>query len=1083
VNKSFRFCGRFFLERWRALPTSPWWLRRTGRASFETFALGELHSSGRAPWFLKMSIILVTMFWTGARPEGPQPVSKDAPWARQGFEKSKFCFQEFSDSFLRHYEFSPEGRYVHEYHPFLLQKTAQSFDELEATLRHEGFNLVGRMIISGYEEHAVPSYYTNYKAPRINDEASTKGLAGWSIKLHNRFGFMTGYLFKDVNHLAPAGNTEAAIFEHIDAHTVPIFDPRAIIFQEHAFGEALRLMDKASESVMKKVHTGDSRAVLEDLMKFWQVMYFDALKVGNKQVAGTQDILFSIDYAKYLMRSKLPLLKYFTGPDITYPIEVSSKQEKGATLHAQAFVRRFTQKLVPINNKNTVYIFSSFVDGVGKSTTLGNIKNWMRHGDDISNFEHVDNSSSQLAEIFQFKDKVYIADLPAQVSHFTYKPDGFVFVDARTEYSQEVLSKISAYAQANRKELKESFDAVLDQARTIVKDQGYFAQELYDKQKPDYAFARNLVLLKKTKSNPWVPLVFEGKNYLFNYIRHHEIRCLTTLSKVKSDGLKTIESEQMLFFDGIRFPLPFPSFTQHLVDQLKINSIENVVLVDFTSMYPRSSRENIRVNYLVQQMALLDPLFDVAHSLYKNFVHGGELLYTIVNKRIRARMHESLSLETTMRALLCKLIVEREHGDITGLSVPHLTSLLKKAYAELSPGDHEQVRELVVKKVLSEGKKLERIYGNAKQFVNIQQFSLSRACALSKVLQSFFTHHVENEHLLSLWGDYGDLLDPNGDIVDGRCDIKFLTTKGLTLGACYKLDPACKDEQLLTPLLRVLRSCWYAGVANIINGTPDKDGKIVVPHEKYYVGPAFLQTATDQKIYLVQDSYEPLEHEVKRAYLAQYSPFNLTYGTSECFGQWEDKPYRLDWQSFGTNSGLYAYHCSLESNSRAVEDVTAITIFVQKYQNEEGTSKVMPTAQVLAKIKDSRYWKYEWEDCVEAAKKNGPYKKIKENAKGEKEKTIIGAGERKIFLGNPDQRYVVQTLARVLATIDMIVKDPDSDIIIRYGNREDFKAALKLFEKITLPKSFGLLFTKNLFDDYTIVEPYPSWEYWDSFAE
>ena len=199
--------------------------------------------------------------------------------------EQKFDFQEFSDSFLRHYEFSPEGRYVHEYHPFLLQKTAHSFDELEATLKHEGFNLKGRMIISGYEEHAVPSYYTNYKAPRINDEASVKGLAGWSVKLHNRFGFMTGFLFKDVNQLAPAGNLETAIFEHVDAHTIPIFDDRAIIFQEHAFNEALCLMNKAYGSVMRKVKAGDSRKVLEDLVKFWESMYFNALKIGNQQVA------------------------------------------------------------------------------------------------------------------------------------------------------------------------------------------------------------------------------------------------------------------------------------------------------------------------------------------------------------------------------------------------------------------------------------------------------------------------------------------------------------------------------------------------------------------------------------------------------------------------------------------------------------------------------------------------------------------------------------------------------------------------------------------------------------------------------
>ena len=114
----------------------------------------------------------------------------------------------FCESFLHHYEFNPEGRYTHEYHPFLLDKTAESLAELERTLTQEGFNLDGRIIIFGYEENAVPSYYTSYIKAKINDEAILKHRIGWSLRLHNRFGIMSGFLFKD--------------FPLLSAHKIPI---------------------------------------------------------------------------------------------------------------------------------------------------------------------------------------------------------------------------------------------------------------------------------------------------------------------------------------------------------------------------------------------------------------------------------------------------------------------------------------------------------------------------------------------------------------------------------------------------------------------------------------------------------------------------------------------------------------------------------------------------------------------------------------------------------------------------------------------------------------------------------------------
>ncbi|MFA6527536.1 MAG: hypothetical protein WCT20_03885, partial [Candidatus Babeliales bacterium] len=56
--------------------------------------------------------------------------------------------QEFFQSFISHYECNPDGRYTHEYHPFLLQQTAKSLDLLEQRLKDEKLALDGRLVIA-----------------------------------------------------------------------------------------------------------------------------------------------------------------------------------------------------------------------------------------------------------------------------------------------------------------------------------------------------------------------------------------------------------------------------------------------------------------------------------------------------------------------------------------------------------------------------------------------------------------------------------------------------------------------------------------------------------------------------------------------------------------------------------------------------------------------------------------------------------------------------------------------------------------------------------------------------------------------
>ena len=149
---------------------------------------------------------------------------------------SLFCWhEEFIKSFATYYELNGAGRYTHEYHPFLLEKTAKSLDGLEDQLSDSGFDLHGRMVIAGYEEQAVQPLYTNlldFKGNKIFDEARIHNKSGWSMRLHNRFGLMTGYVWQDCNKVEESFSWRDPIFEHIHGDQVEIFDSFATIYQK-----------------------------------------------------------------------------------------------------------------------------------------------------------------------------------------------------------------------------------------------------------------------------------------------------------------------------------------------------------------------------------------------------------------------------------------------------------------------------------------------------------------------------------------------------------------------------------------------------------------------------------------------------------------------------------------------------------------------------------------------------------------------------------------------------------------------------------------------------------------------------------
>src|SRR5581483_2291628 len=158
---------------------------------------------------------------------------------------------DFASSFIDNYGFTVNARDTHEYHSFILGHTRKSFSDLESHLASH-FNLNGRMVICGYQEDAIPSYYTSLHRTVIDDEVSTKTKAGWRFASGNLFGYITGFVLKDINDLIYK-NKDWHIFEHIQPERVGLFDERAEIFHRHAFGQGYQLLLHIRNHILKAI--------------------------------------------------------------------------------------------------------------------------------------------------------------------------------------------------------------------------------------------------------------------------------------------------------------------------------------------------------------------------------------------------------------------------------------------------------------------------------------------------------------------------------------------------------------------------------------------------------------------------------------------------------------------------------------------------------------------------------------------------------------------------------------------------------------------------------------------------------------
>ena len=978
----------------------------------------------------------------------------------------------FVESFLDCYDFSVVGRNTHEYHNLLLEKSSLSLDELEDEIEKNNMNIRGRIVLTGYEEQSIPAFYTSYKdctGSKINDEAYVKTKSDWSTQLHNKFGLMTGFLFKDCNTIKKDYlPNEDLPFEHIDSDLVYIYDNDSYFFQKHskAFGDLLKPMQYKKQNIDYLLLKKKYKDVFPELINFWRSMYEYEILHGNQNVMGTQDILFSISHAQHLMRSKVDLIKYYFGPDITYPIKVTKKQKKPATKHAQEFVKRFIKNLNPINEEPTVYVFCSFVDGVGKSTLLGNIINHQNHQTDFESYKPVDNTSSQLADIYEFGKNVFIADLPAQVSHFTYKPDGMVYIDIQTlKTPEKEIKKLRELVSREEESFIKNHEYLKEKVQKTIGQNDWFAQELNDKNQPEKAFIKNTILLKK--ESPWITFKFENRNYIFDINNPANIRILCDLEKSDSTGLKNINPDQMLFFYGVRFPISYKLFVQNLIDELQKIGIKNVVLVDFLSMYPRSSRENIRVNYLLQQLAILYDDFEIEKSLYGTFNNDAQLFANLKLDKHK-KMLDTLQKETVLRLALLNIINRKNYSSISGVPIYDVTKIAQEEIDKLDAETIKLIEQKSREKVSISLSRLEKIHGLTKNFVNIQQLDFDEIIKLSKKLKQIFTQRVECKNLNELW-------NLNGKIVAITKDNIIKTNKGEQAELLFLVSPECKNENILAPILRAIRASWYSSLLNLLEGKINDSGKIELEKEKYLIPPVLIKKTINGKIAVVRKIIEKIDleyialeyiaNEDKRKFQTSIQEttsklLKLSKNIDTIWGKYNEQYYLLNPEKSKTDFGILSFGY----NSHSEEER-----FIKNPKND--TSKIITTEEVWEKMKEDPFLESDRKHLLEQIKQ-GAKNKESHYAKNYKK------SEKKNY-------YIYRLVFRAIATLEILAKDTNSKIVIRPGNKEDFSAALQIFEngpnsEITTGfyENFKLVFEKRLFHDYHSVKPIIKLECW-----
>ncbi len=940
---------------------------------------------------------------------------------------------EFIKSFIDFYDVT--DRYTHEYHPFIRRKTGDSLLLLEQGLKEAGITVDGRMIIFGFQENAFPVYSTDYDKACIDDESDVDTSEGKSLPAKNLFGFYTGYLLKDIDFIHERlGKNSSFAFYAVEEPE--LFRQGKEIYREDAFGTAYESIKKVRKEIEQAALQNKYRLVFKNVLDFWKHLYNKETKNGSQQTVATQDILFSIQYLESLNTGKAELKKFFVGPDITYPIEVLQSQKTEATRHAQKFVQAFAHELKPLNGQKTAYIFCSFVDGVGKTTLFNNVKNYLRYGTDVARYGRCDNSSSQEFELLEILPDTYIIDLPAQVSHFAIKPDGFVYADPKTikTLNQVLFDEACFYIKQNNAYLINCFSLL--KKRAVEQKEPLYAHP----EDRGYTYAQNVVALGSRSA--WVPVTYRDMHLLYNPENLEQVLVLTPLAGAHSTALKTVEPERMLFSNGVILPMAFTGFLQRLISSLRQNGIERISFVDFLSMYPRTSRENVRINFMLQYLKKLHgSAYDTEKSFYKHRVNGEPELYYLMHHEKQA-IKKTLALETSFRTGFYSLM-EKTSGDcLTSINGKELHAVIIDESNRIENAHKDVVEELVAKKIKQEHDLRAQSGSCNKIYESLLTFDYNAALLFSTMLVQYFTQPGAEEYTKILWqGLTGNLISLEPLRQEHGMPVYSLDN-GTEVFIADSIDESIREQALVTPFLQRIRAHWYYLISFLL-GNARLDNSIYPAHA---LGMC-LKRGPDSKIYSVQ-KYIPFQAVSSYGKVEAVNPpvrFNVVKGRSPgLFGIFGGMQFCLNWATPYTYLLLYNYSYFLDTTGKIESNLITKLVQTMPEIKQYGSQAFVSTSSLYSLIDKVGCWH-------EVGKASAP-----------QTSSVYNADNIRLWI-------------RMIATLDMIIKDPQAAIMSRKGNKSDFWAALKLLEKITLPLYFNIRTKTPFFSNYEQVEPVLPW--------
>ncbi len=979
----------------------------------------------------------------------------------------------FIDSFIDKYDL--ESKYTREYHPYTLKKTANSFLQLREFIKQNQIKVDHDILIIGYQEDGMPPYTSSWDREDIHDEAILKNNSGSEKSARNMFGFLTGFVLKDANWLEKKWHPDSpAIFEHVHAKNINFFDDNNVVFQKHALDKDFDYIIQIRNEIERKIYSKDPVACLSSIVDFWKFLFEKSCKSGFGNNIATQDILFSTEYASMLVKGKCNIKKIFVGPDITYPIETLSIQKAGATANAQKFITEFEKYIKPIEDKNTAYIFGSFVDGVGKSTLLNNIQNWQKYSDQFEKYERCDNSSSQEATVYKLKDKLFLVDLPAQISHFTIKPEGFVYSDVSTkkDLQEHDINKILKFVSENREKLIENFEHLKNQV--IRENLELYSNNSNNTNNSDsnieYHFAQQVVNLNKLDQD-WVPFEFENSHYIFNKKENKTLKILVPLATTHSTGLKNAVPEQMLFVKGLSLPLSYKDFMQILIDKMKAQGIERVVFVNFLSMYPRTSRENIRVNFILQYAKkLFKDRFDIENSFYKIMVHREAENYKLLND-CRAKLAENLVIETALRLSMYNILEKHAGESLNLISGKTLEKDLKSEVQRVIAAQGEDILKHVQEKLSKEHELRDSQYALDKVYNILLKFDSKKLLDLNNKIVNLFQNYINHEYYSSIWsGMDGEIPDTSykNQIKRGS---ELILTNGVKTTVVGVMHESCQDFEQFQNFVTPIRAQWYGIISQLVY-CKSENGQFLVPEKiPYGVPPLIIKRDKSGYLYALEkrlpivdlsenkDKYKPIE----KFHIIESKKKQRKWGIHK------DIAHCMDWSNPGTFFMLYAY-----TYTPVEDDQNIITDLVTDHQMEAFLANkgniAMSTSELLKKIEEKNLWQKLEKELDSSASSNKNLLSQKHSVKeilddnADSENSTDNSGAKETISTDSDRIAGIKLFIKLIVELESTLKDINSHVIVRSENKEDMLASSKLIEKIVLPKYFDIKISGDIFE-------------------